>query len=267
MTNKKSVVKTSARKKQYTAPALEKGLDILELLSGEPEGLAIGEITERLQKSVGELFRMLAVLEQREYVFVPAGSDRYTLTLKMFQISHRFPPVKRLTTISGPIMRELAYSVGQSCHLVVHYEGKGHVVVQQDSPSDRLFSVRLGADVPLINTCSGHVLLAFSDAEERTFMLDKIPHGNKKPNQKVLKDITERLVRRGFERIKSAQAAGVEDVGFPIFDYTGRVVAALIIPFVAHLDNSYGVNLEDACIQQASAASKLSERLGYAPDS
>ena len=52
---------SKARKKVYSAPALEKGLDLLELLSSEVDGLNITEITTRLDRSGGELFRMLAV--------------------------------------------------------------------------------------------------------------------------------------------------------------------------------------------------------------
>ena len=44
----------------YSAPALEKGLDILELLAGEAEGLSQAAIAERLGRSTGEIFRMLA---------------------------------------------------------------------------------------------------------------------------------------------------------------------------------------------------------------
>lgn len=66
---------TEKNRKVYSAPALEKGLDLLELLANEADGLNISEITRRLNKSVGELFRMLVVLEQRGYVEMSSGSD------------------------------------------------------------------------------------------------------------------------------------------------------------------------------------------------
>ena len=39
MTEKKTTKETGSRKKHYSAPALEKGLDLLELLSYEVDGL------------------------------------------------------------------------------------------------------------------------------------------------------------------------------------------------------------------------------------
>ena len=53
---------------KYRAPALSKGLDILELLASEGDGLAQGEIGRRLDRTTSEIFRMLLVLRQRGYV-------------------------------------------------------------------------------------------------------------------------------------------------------------------------------------------------------
>ena len=65
-----------SRKKPYSAPALEKGLDVLELLSREDEGLTVSVIAKRLSRSVSELFRMLVVLEQRGYIRVEPDTDK-----------------------------------------------------------------------------------------------------------------------------------------------------------------------------------------------
>lgn len=253
----------SSRKKQYSAPALEKGLDILELLSDKADGLSIGEITAALDKSVGELFRMLAVLEQRGYIELPAGGDKYTLTLKMFGIANRFPPVKRLTSIASNIMQKLTYRIEQSCHLVIYYEGKGHVVVQQDSPSERMFSVRLGAEAPLMNSCSGHVLMAFAEQHNFEMMLKRIPSQHVKTNKKAFKKIADRVIEQGFELIKSAQAQGVQDIGYPIFDSANNVVAVLVVPFVEYLDGSHAVGLSDAQTHIEEAALAISTKLGH----
>ena len=263
MTEKSKAKESGSRKKHYTAPALEKGLDLLELLSNEVNGLNIGEITRRLDKSVGELFRMLAVLEQRGYIELPAGSDKYRLTIKMFSLSNRFPPIKRLTSLANPIMQSLSYSIEQSCHLVIYYEGKGHVVVQQDSPSTRIFSVRLGAEAPLMNTCSGHLLLAFSNKEKREMMLNRIPENHPRPNKRGLGAILKQVIEQGFENITSAQAQGVQDIGYPVFDDTGQIVAALVVPFIGFLDGSRSVDTDLAHVKIKLAAEEMSSLLGY----
>ena len=72
---------------RYRAPALDKGLDILELLAGEEEGLSQAEIAKALGRTPNEQYRMLERLVRRGYVARNA-SDRYELTLKLFGLAH-----------------------------------------------------------------------------------------------------------------------------------------------------------------------------------
>ncbi|WP_254907658.1 IclR family transcriptional regulator [Pseudoalteromonas shioyasakiensis] len=254
---------SKARKKVYSAPALEKGLDLLELLSSEVDGLNITEITTRLDRSVGELFRMLAVLEQRGYIETPVGSDRHRMTLKLFGLANQFPPIKRLTSLANPLMHKLSYTIEQSCHLVIYYEGKGHVVVQQDSPSARIFSVRLGAEAPLVNTCSGHLLLAFSEQEKRELMLSRIPSDHPQSNTVALEDIISRVQTQGYESVISAQAHGVNDIGYPVFDATGQIAAALVVPFIDFTDGSHSTGMNVIHENMKATALEMSKLLGY----
>ena len=75
--------------KKYQAPALEKGLDIIEVLSSHASGLSQVEIARELGRSVGEIFRMLVVLCDRGYLSLDSHTDRYALTTKLFEVSHR----------------------------------------------------------------------------------------------------------------------------------------------------------------------------------
>jgi len=252
---------TPARRKTYSAPALEKGLSMLELLADEPGGLKLSDIARRLDRSVGEIFRMLAVLEQRGYVTSMNGTDTYRLTLKMFDLSHRFPPVKRLTSIAAPVMEQLALGTGQSCHLSTYYEGKAHVIAQQDPSSERIFSVRLGASAPLVNSCSGHILLTFANEETRVRMLAELP-ARERPRKSDLRQLVGKVRKQGFERVASQQIHGVEDIGFPVFDYTGAIVAALVMPFVSYLDGSHPVAIDQAVLRVKAAAETISSNLG-----
>jgi DNA-binding IclR family transcriptional regulator len=88
----------------YSAPALEKGLDIIELLSEQDVGLTQSEIARALGRSVGEIFRMLMVLQDRGYVSQDPLSDRYVLTTFIFEIAHRIPIVGRLTAAATPLV-------------------------------------------------------------------------------------------------------------------------------------------------------------------
>lgn len=255
--------KNMSAKKQYAAPALEKGLDMLELLASEPEGLNVAQITEKLERSYGELFRMLMVLEQRGYVESQSHSDRYQLSLKMFSLANNYPPVKRITSVAAPILKKLAFTIEQSCHLVTMFDGRGRVIAQQDSPSSRNFGVKLGAEAPLMNTCSGHVLMSFASEEELNLMLSKIPAGDPKPKKGGFKDMSQKIRADGFEAMKSRQLQGVFDIGYPVFDNSGDVTAALVVPFLEFIDDSHPVTFEEAKPLILKASQEMSKQLGY----
>lgn len=260
--NRASGNRTSSKRKQYRAPALEKGLDVLELLAQEPKGLTTSEMARQLGRTVGELFRMVIVLEQRGYIQLREGSDAYILTMRMFEVSHRFPPVARLTAAAGPSMKKLADDTGQSCHMVIYYEGQGHVVAQFDAPTDRIFSVRLGATAPLLDSCSGHILLAFTDSASRSMMLSRMQGAKRKRSAREIDRMVKRIRRQGNEIIKSAQVSGVHDIGFPVFDHASNLTAALTVPFLEYLDGSHPVSMDQAVELTRAAAEAISAALG-----
>ena len=258
------MAKKTTQRKSYSAPALDKGLDIIELLSNEPDGLILSDIALKLNRSISEIFRMLAVLERRAYISLDPATDRYALTLKIFEISHRYLPIKRLTSAALPVMQKLATQLEQSCHLVIYYNGRGVIIAQAENPAPRSFNVRLGAEAPLTNSCSGHLLLAYADPKERTEMLKAQPrHLKTKVSKSELNEIIAKITSQGYESIASTQIQGVKDIGYPIFDYSKKMVAALSIPFLKHLDDSQIATFDDARLVLQDAAHTISFALGY----
>src|ERR1043165_8966463 len=118
---------------RYRAPALDKGLDILELLAETEEGLSQAEIAKALDRSPNEIYRMLDRLVRRAYVRRTAG-DRYEITLKLFELAHARPPMHRLVSQALPVLRRFAREAEQAVHLVVHDRNILVVVAQVDSP-------------------------------------------------------------------------------------------------------------------------------------
>src|SRR5580704_15616430 len=157
----------NSRRVRYAAPALEKGLDVLELLASVSEALTHSEIARHLGRTLTEVFRMLVCLEERGYISRTGADERYQLTLKLFEIVHHHHPLQRLIAQARPLVQRVASDTGQSCHLAMLNHAEVVVVVQFDAPGNMGFSVRRGANIDLLNTASGHVILAFQGDEVR----------------------------------------------------------------------------------------------------
>src|SRR4051794_31357674 len=145
---------------RYAVPALDKGLDILELLASEAQGLTQKQIADRMGRSASEIFRMLACLERREVVRPVRAGGAYLLTPRLFERAHRHPPTKLLLDAAMPIMRNLARQAHQSCHMGVLHGHDVLMVAQADSPEHAGFNVRLDARFPVLVSTTGAVLLA-----------------------------------------------------------------------------------------------------------
>ena len=226
--------------RRYPTPALEKGLDILELFASEPAGLSKSDVARRLERTVSEIFRMLLCLEERGYISRTAPDERYQLTLKLFEMIHHHHPLQRLITQARPLVHRVASETGQSCHLAMLNHAEVVIVAQFDAPGNMGFSVRLGANVDLLNTASGHVILAFQSDEVRARALEAWRLRKRKPIPSGLYRHLNQIRRRGYEELASYLVHGVVNISYPVLNQHGEAIAAITVPFLARIGDSIG---------------------------
>lgn len=217
-----------AHKHSYSVPALEKAFDVIELLAGEPDPLTLSAIAGALDRSPSEIFRVLRTLEGRGYLARDAG-DRYLLTNRLFEHGLRRPAIASLLEIAYPEMRALAAAIGHSCHISVLSGGRMVTVARVEQPSAASFVVPIGFSVPVVESASGRVLLAFLPSPEQEAWLATLGDGNRG-------GLTRRLSRiraRGYEIAPSASVVGITDLSFPLFEADARPVAFLAVPLAA----------------------------------
>ncbi|MCX4164176.1 MULTISPECIES: IclR family transcriptional regulator [Paraburkholderia] len=235
---------------RYRAPALDKGLDILELLAEQRDGLTRAEITKLLNRNASEIYRMLERLVARQYVVRSASGDRYSLSLKLYALAHRHPPMSRLIAEALPRMQRFADIAEQSCHLVVYDRGNLLVIAQVDGPGSWGMSVRLGSRVGLIDTGSGRVMLAFQSDEQREQMLAEHTKvkGEVTIDRAALDATCAKIHQAGFWQKDSQQTFGVTDVTFPILGPSGQAIAVLTCPYLRRIDEYAAPTIEAAAV-------------------
>ena len=251
------------RKLNYATPALEKGLDVIELLARQPEGLSKSQISRELNRTVSEIFRMLICLEQRGYI-ATVDNERYTLTLKLFQLVQEHPPTERLIADALPVMQAFAHDSLQSCHLGVVEDARVVIIAQVNAPTSVGFYVKLGATINLMEAATGHTILAFQDADQvrRTLSAWTRQTGEKPPRD--LEAHLARIRKAGYEKRASYQVKGVINLSFPILDSRGSAVGALTVPFI---ENSGGkVSLAAVTDRLREAAAQVTTAIGGHPE-
>jgi DNA-binding IclR family transcriptional regulator len=248
----------------YSAPALEKAIDIIESLATSDSGLTVSEISQRLKRRMSELFRIIIVMEQRGWLQKDPDTSRYSVTYHVLELAHRSTPAQSLTSAARPVMHELSTRINQSCHLVVRSGTQGLVILRQENQRRHAnLSVRLGAVFDLASSCSGQLLLAHLDRDERARVLSTMPRPRKMSQARLASQL-EKIARRGYEVQRSQLTAGVTDISYPVRGFDGKVMAALTIPYLHTLDDSLPTSVEQSRRLLEDAARRISKSLGWA---
>lgn len=204
------------------------------MLSSIEQPLTQKEIAQRLGRTVGEIYRMLACLVERKYISLI--DDNYYVTMKLFVLAHNNPPTQRLLVESRPIMQYLASTLDQSCHLTVYGQGKQIVIAKVDVASGMGFSVRVGAELDLIVSASGRVLIAFQENGTQALFIKEAKRRAPKLDYPDFLGCLENIRTRGFESAPSVQIRGLHAVAFPVLDTQGHAIAALTVPYAERID-------------------------------
>ncbi|MEM7046868.1 MAG: IclR family transcriptional regulator [Pseudomonadota bacterium] len=248
------------KKSKSSVPAAEKAFDILELAAESPQGLTMNEIVDALGRTMGEIYRVVVYLAERGYLHHDAVTNRYSLTLKLFELSHRYDPTDRLIRLALPILERIAARTQQSCHLGVLSRTNVLVLASVHSPLPAGYSVRTGALFPVKQTSSGHVILAFSPDDVQIRSVNRFAKGEREKLRKRFAQIR----ADGFEDTPSKMIHGVRNLCVPVFDMRG-VVAAITCGFIGQQDMT--VTAEEALTIIRISALELSRELGFRLDS
>jgi DNA-binding IclR family transcriptional regulator len=258
---KETATVAEAEGRSYAAPALEKGLDILEALCRSEQPLSQKDIAQRLGRSVGEIYRMVACLVSRNYVTL-VDENSYGITTKLYELAHIHPPTHRLLFEATPIMQRLASELDQSCHLTVYGQGKQVVLFKVDTPSGMGFAVRAGAELDVLISASGRVLLAFQDEETRKLRIEECVQRRPEQVDPQIDQTLESIRAAGYESIPSVQVRGLYAVSYPVLDAQGRAIAALTVPYAERIDQLQRKSIPEVTESLGRAARTLSARIG-----
>jgi DNA-binding IclR family transcriptional regulator len=202
------------KKRSYLVPALDRGLDVLEWMARQPEPVTLTGIAQGLNLAVSEVQRPVSCLLERGYLH-RQGSGGYILTGLITRLASAYPPHWRLQQAAFAPMAEFSRRHSQSIHLSVP-DGDSALLLL-DVPGGGLvrLSLQQGARLGREKTVSGRLLAAYGC----------LPVNVKDPQKAALR----KIASRGYEVADSTHAVGIVDVGVPVRDAAGQVVAALTV--------------------------------------
>ena len=244
---------------RYNAPALEKGLKILEVVSKALAPIKTEEIAAAVGRSRNKIYRMLQVLERQGYI----GREGlgYRATNKLFSLGMHTPPVKGLTIAALPEMAELAEALGHSVHLIVPSNDEIVFIARLESPAAFGFTVSLGYRRPILDSTSGRVLFAFQTPERqaqwlRSLRLTAPAH----VDLDAFIHETQQVRKAGWLTRHSVTVEGVTDICAPIWSAESEnCVASLLVPYMGIMGQK--CTIDEAARRCRAAADRITARL------
>jgi len=212
----------------YTAPAVDKAFEIIDLVAGELSGLSVTDMAQRLGRSTSQIYRIVVSLHRLGLLRRNDQTDRYELTLKLFEMATRHPPLQKLIYHATPILERLTEETDQSCHLATVTGTSLVILAQADSPMPMHYTVKVGSRFPAMETSSGVVIAAFSAPNRQDMLLAEFSEAERAQFRARF----EAIRTNGHERRGSDVTAGVINLSKAVLDAAGHPLAAITIPFL-----------------------------------
>jgi DNA-binding IclR family transcriptional regulator len=194
---------------------IERAFSLVESLTGEPEGLALQTLAERLEIPKSATHRMLAELIRLGYVRQNRDNSRYQLSAKLVAMGFRYLSSSGADIIQ-PILDRLAQDSGELVRLgVIEGSRQTWIAKSQGARSGLRYDPDMGRDAPLFYTASGHAWLAsLSDDEALQMVLrqgiaDPAQFGPNAPRSTdELLGYLQRARERGYAWVEQTSAVG-----------------------------------------------------------
>ena len=256
-------------KSDYSIQTVGNALRLLETFH-ELDELGVSELSRRLSLHKNNVFRLLATLEQYGYIDQSSETEEYRLGARCLDLGRAYARSHPLLRCSPPVLERLSSAVNESAHLGVLLD---HQVAHVDGHQPRRLVVtasRVGQRLPAHCTALGKVLLGCAeDAVREHFDREQVAVNG-------LSELTEDTItdsHKLFEHLRGVAVhgyavdlgeleVGLHCVAAPVFDASGRLVAALSVSGPSfRLSHE---TIERETIDSVTAhAYELSQQLGY----
>ena len=191
--------------------SLEKALDVCEALAGAQRGLSVTELARVVKQPAPTVHRLLGVLKRRGFVRQDEDTSRYSLTLKMLDLSFRLLGRSELRLHAYPVLREYVLRTGMRTFIAV------------PSVSEVTYLWSAGPDAVGMHTTYGrempvHCAIFVDPAATRRLTCLRLDHA---------KDVAQpdRIAVRFGTAAQPPSIQRLLCTCAPVHDYTGRLIS------------------------------------------
>ena len=237
---------------------------ILQAL-GEQKEIGVTELSQRIMMSKSTVYRFLQTMKTLGYVNQEGESDKYTLSLKLFELGGKALGYQDLIQIADAQMHRLGKLTKETLHLGTLDEDSVVYLHKIDSEYNLRMYSRIGRRCPLYSTGLGKVMMAWLPEEEVRSMLANVTF--ERFTEHTLANIDEvltelvRVRELGYAEDNEENEHGLRCFAVPIYNRMGRIITGLSLSLPSvRFEESKRAELISLLHE---AAGHISAELGY----
>lgn len=207
------------------APAADRTLTILELLTASESPLSLTEIATRAEVPLASCSAIMRTLEARGYAVehVHGRTHSWQPTLAIYKLGARLIARLGLAEISQPHLESLAEELGLPAHAGVLENDQVIYLAKAAGSSFVQFHTFIGRAVPFQTTALGKVIAAYLPEERRQSLV-----GGGRRAARTLAELAQ-SARDGFALEDEEEYEEIACVAAPVFDATGRCCGGISV--------------------------------------
>jgi DNA-binding IclR family transcriptional regulator len=252
---------------EYTVPAVQRAVEVLELLAGSHTGISLADLSRQTGFPKSSLFRILLTLEKSSIVQLDRTRNIFTLGMKLIDWGNRALEKIDLKTVTHPHLVRMAHETRESYYVAILEDNEVIIIDRADTPEIWRMVARLGQRSPVHATASGQVLMAEAPDEVLNVAIQRT--GLKRFTPQTITSVA-----RLKSRLKEVRKDGyvINDAEYkpdlcviaaPLRDHHGKVVAALMTALQSERARRNKALLMSIVEILKREASVISKELGY----
>lgn len=245
--------------------ALDRALQIIDLFDEYTTELKITEISSRMNLHKSTVHSLLKTLMLHGYMAQDEHSGKYKLGLKFVEKGQLLLQGLDIRTEARPYLAKLSELTGQTTHLVILSGNEGVYIDKIEGEKAVIRYSYLGRKVPLHCSAVGKVLLAFQAAEVQARLLHNYKFTPRTSltitDQHIFEEVLAAVRVNGYAVDDEENEPGVRCIAAPVFDYSGKITAAISLSTLVSRVDSEQLALYQAMLCETAEAVSLT--LGY----
>ncbi len=208
---------------------LLKGVRLLEQLMQAGVPIGVSELARQTGLNPSNVHRTLQTWAHLGFVAQDASSGAYHCTLRLFEWGSRVADGIDVRRLAREPLARLAHQTQETIHLSV-LEGADIVYLEKiDSPQPVRAYSEVGGRAPAHCVATGKALLAHAGEAALAALPQPFPRPTKRTvaHLPALRAQLQQVRRAGYAVNREEWRLGVSGLGAPVFDQSGRAVAAV----------------------------------------